>query len=71
MSTLAAADLAGAMSWRKAALRLVGETLAAGFLNKVGEHLGDALGTVLGRKIDPEHCKEPASEGTPEDEVSS
>lgn len=31
-------------------------------LQKCGEHLGDALGTVLGRKIDPEHGKTPEKE---------
>jgi len=51
------------MSWKRAALRLVGETIVGGFLSKVGEHLGDAVGNVLGRKIDPEHGKNSTDDG--------
>lgn len=35
-------------------------------LERIGQHLGDAIGTVAGRKIDPEHGKDPKkSEETP------
>ncbi len=56
------------MSWKRAALRLVGETVVGGFLSKVGEHLGDAVGNVLGRKIDPEHGKHDDPSKDDEDE---
>ncbi len=45
------------VSLKRAALRLVAESIVDGFLSKVGEHLGDAVGNVLGRKIDPDHGK--------------
>lgn len=54
-------------AWKRAALRLVGETVVGGFLTKVGEHLGDAVGNVLGRKIDPEHGKHGEDDAPDED----
>lgn len=47
--------------WRRLATFAMRET-AGPLFGKVGEHLGDAIGTVLGRRIDPEHCREPQSE---------
>ncbi len=50
------------MNWKRAAAKLVAETIVGGFLSKIGEHLGDAVGNVLGRKIDPEHGKDGTSD---------
>ncbi len=46
------------MSLLGAVVRFVAKETAKPFLETVGEHIGDALGTVLGRKIDPDHGKE-------------
>ena len=27
-------------------------------LEECGKHIGDAIGTVIGKKIDPEHCSD-------------
>ncbi len=45
------------MSLLGSAVRFLVKEITSPFLQKTGEHLGDALGTVLGRKIDPEHGK--------------
>jgi hypothetical protein len=45
------------------AAKFVARELASGvvseFGKELGRHIGDALGTVAGRKIDPEHAREP------------
>ena len=53
------------MSIARKLVKFVAENLAAGALTQIGEHVGDAIGTVLGRKIDPEHAKQPSDEGPP------
>lgn len=45
--------------FKKAAIKFLAETLVGNFLSEVGQHVGDAVGTVLGRKIDPDHAKIP------------
>lgn len=40
-------------------------------LEETGKHLGDALGTVLGRKIDPEHGKSKDGDKASDAEVGS
>ncbi len=45
------------MSFRKAAIRFLAETFVGNALSKIGEHIGDAIGTVVGKRIDPDHGK--------------
>lgn len=52
------------MSIGRKLAKFIAENLAAGALTQIGEHVGDAIGTVLGRKIDPDHAKLP-DEGPP------
>lgn len=40
-------------------------------LEECGKHLGDALGTVLGRKIDPEHGKDKEDVGEKEEKKNA
>lgn len=52
------------MSIARRVAKFIAENLAAGALTQIGEHVGDAIGTVLGRKVDPDHARQP-DEGPP------
>ena len=58
------------MSIRKALIKFVAETVVGNALSQIGDHVGDALGTVLGRKIDPTHAM-PPKDDEPEDSTPS
>ena len=46
-------------AFKRAAIRFIAETLVGNALAQIGEHVGDAIGTRLGKRIDPEHGKVP------------
>jgi hypothetical protein len=47
------------MSLARRVIKFAAREVATSGLSAIGQHLGDAIGTVLGRRIDPDHGKEP------------
>lgn len=48
--------------FKRAAIRFLAETLVGNALSQIGEHVGDAIGNRLGKRIDPDHGKTPKVE---------
>lgn len=40
------------------AIKFAAQELTSSTLSEVGQHVGDAVGTLLGRKIDPDHHRD-------------